>query len=56
MTEIDVEIVGDTAAIDEAVSGVIVGDWITMTATKLTGQGGTPTNTSQFSTGVQVTS
>jgi len=56
VTEVEVEIVAGSATIDEAVAGVIVGDWITMTATKLTGPGGTPSNTSQFSTGVQVTS
>ena len=37
----------------EAISGVSLGDWITLTATKLDG-GVTPTNTSQFSQGVQV--
>jgi nitrous oxidase accessory protein NosD len=56
VSSVDVEIVGGTASIDQAVTGVIVGDWITMTATRLTGSGGTPTNTSQFSPGVQVTS
>jgi hypothetical protein len=47
--------VGGSEVFSEALSGITVGDWITLTATKLDG-GTTPTNTSAFSLGVQTTS
>jgi hypothetical protein len=46
--------VGGSEVFSEALSGITVGDWITLTATKLDG-GVTPTNTSAFSLGVQTT-
>ena len=48
-----VVIVGGSASIEQAISGVVAGDWITTTATLLAG-GTTPTNTSAFSVGMQV--
>ncbi|NBP89206.1 MAG: hypothetical protein EBU59_12055 [Planctomycetia bacterium] len=45
--------VGGSEVFSEALSGITVGDWITLTATKLDG-GTTPTNTSAFSLGAQI--
>jgi hypothetical protein len=49
-------IAGETASLDQDISGacVIVSDWITATATRLVG--GVPSETSPFSFGIRVTS